>query len=302
MSLRAWYQIPDLTLEQAVRTAARYLDGFDLVYGHGTDNATDEASWLILEAMGLSPLEPPDYNMVLTEEEKEHAISFLRRRAEQRVPAAYITGRTWFAGLEFLVDERALVPRSPLAEPIMQGFSDFIDPGETRLILDLCTGGGCIAIACAYAFADAHVDALDISEDALALAKENLQKHAMQRRVRLIQSDLFEAIKPENRYDLIISNPPYVDRDEMDALGEEFRKEPGLGLAAGTDGLDLVRRILAEAADHLTAEGILVCEVGNSAAALEAAYPELPFMWLEFEHGGDGVFVLTHDELVAAKL
>ncbi|CAG0882017.1 unnamed protein product [Cyprideis torosa] len=225
-----------LNIEQAIRAGESYLSGFDLVYGHGTECPVDEAAWLILEAMQLSPLEEPDYSRVLDDEEKRVAMKFLRMRAEQRTPAAYITGRTWFAGLEFFTDERALIPRSPLAEPIMQGFSEFIDPSGITRVLDMCTGGACIAVACAYAFADAQVDAVDISADALALAAKNIKFHQMQDRVRIIQSDLFAELDPAHKYELIISNPPYVDIGDMQALEDEFKREPELGLAAGSDG------------------------------------------------------------------
>lgn len=286
-----------LTLEEAIRLGEQYLASFDLVYGHGTDNALDEAAWLLLEAMRLSPLEAPDYSQMLTEENKTRALEYLQKRAVQRIPVAYITGRTWFAGLEMLSDERALIPRSPLAEPLLEGFSDFLDPAQVHQVLDLCTGGGCIAIACAYAFADAQVDAVDLSPEALKLAQENTNLHAMQSRINLIQSDLFECIPEERQYDLIISNPPYVDQYDMSELGQEFLREPQLGLAAGKDGLAIVRRILVQAADYLTQDGLLICEVGNSAPAVEAAFPELPLLWLEFEHGGAGVFLITASDL-----
>ena len=294
-----WVQNNQLTLEIALRSAAEWLDGYNLVYGHGTANSLDEAAWLILEAMDLSPLEAPDYSRVLSKDEKLRAQEYLRKRATERMPAAYITGRTWFAGLEFKADERALVPRSPLAEPIMQGFSEYIDPTGVKRVLDLCTGGGCIAIACAYAFADAEVDGADISNDALSLATENIEKHGLQERVNLIESDVFSAIPENSQYDLIISNPPYVDAEDMAELADEFHQEPQLGLAAGHDGLDVVRQILAQAAGRLSPSGILVCEVGNSAVALESTYPGIPFQWLSFGHGGEGIFLLTKEELAS---
>ncbi len=297
MSLSSFEKTKNLNIEQAILAGESYLLGFDLVYGHGTASAMDEAAWLILEAMQLSPLEAADYSRVLTVDEKHQVASFLTKRAEKRIPAAYITGRTWFAGLEFFADERALVPRSPLAEPIMEGFSDFIDPGELSSVLDLCTGGGCIAIACAYAFANAKVDALDISTEALALADKNIDFHEMADRVQCIESDLFSSLEPNKQYDLIISNPPYVDLPDMQALGDEFKREPQIGLAAGDDGLDIVRRIFVEAAGYLTPAGILVCEVGNSAEALEQAFPDLPLSWLEFEFGGEGIFLVTASDL-----
>lgn len=297
MLLSSFDQSKSLNIEQAILAGEAYLLEFDLVYGHGTAAAMDEAAWLVLEAMDLSPLEAPDYSRLLSDTDKQKAASYLELRAVKRLPAAYITGRTWFAGLEFYADERALIPRSPLAEPIMQGFSDFIDPTELTRVLDLCTGGGCIAIACAYAFADAQVHALDISSDALALAQKNIDFHEMNDRVQIIESDLFSGVESSKQYDLIISNPPYVDLGDMQALGEEFKSEPELGLAAGTDGLDIVRRIFAEAGNYLTPAGILVCEVGNSAQSLEQAFPDLPLLWLEFEFGGEGIFLVTAQDL-----
>lgn len=297
MSLSSFEKTQPLNIEQAILVGEAYFLGFDLVYGHGTASAMDESAWLILEAMGLSPLEAPDYHQLLSDADKQRVVSYLKLRAVERKPAAYITGRTWFAGLEFYSDERALVPRSPLAEPIMQGFSDYVDPTELTQVLDLCTGGGCIAIACAYAFAEAKVHALDISAEALELAQKNIDFHQMKDRVRVIKSDLFSSVEPNKQYDLIISNPPYVDLPDMQALGEEFKREPALGLAAGLDGLDIVRRIFAEATDYLTPAGILVCEVGNSAEALEQAFPGLPLLWLEFEFGGEGIFLLTAHDL-----
>ncbi len=299
MSLEGWLLVNNMTIESAIRSAAKWLDQYDLVYGHGTASSLDEAAWLVLEAMSESPLEEPDYQKVLTEDNKRKAINFLEKRAIDKIPAAYITGRTWFAGLEFYADERALIPRSPLAEPIMQGFSDYIDPTAVTRVLDLCTGGGCIAIACAYAFAEAQVDASDISEDALSLANKNVALHGMEDRVKLINSDVFSALSPTGQYDVIISNPPYVDAKDMSDLADEFHSEPALGLVAGNDGLDIVRHILENTREFLSPAGILICEVGNSAAALEAAYPELPFRWLEFENGGYGIFMLTAEELLA---
>lgn len=288
------------TLEDAIRAGAAYLEAFDLVYGHGTATALDEAAWLVIEAAGLDPSEEPDYARVLDEAALSRANEYLRRRAEGREPAAYITGRAWFCGLPFISDVRALVPRSPLAEPIISAFADFLDPEGVARVLDMCTGGGCIAIACSYAFPQAQVDGADISPEALSLAAENVALHEVGDRVRLVQSDLFTALKGE-RYDLIVSNPPYVDQGDMDALSAEFLQEPQLGLAAGHDGLDLVRVMLAEAADHLTDAGVFICEVGNSAPALEAAFPNLPFQWLAFSHGGEGVFMLTREELLAGQ-
>jgi ribosomal protein L3 glutamine methyltransferase len=218
------------------------------------------------------------------------------RRIKERVPAAYLTQRMWFAGHEFYVDERVLVPRSPIAELIHAQFQPWADPTTIKRVLDIGTGSGCIAIACALAFPDAQVDAADISPDALAVTQINIERHQVQTRMRAIQSDVFDGLHNQ-RYDLIVSNPPYVSHAEMDQLPDEYLREPELGLRAGVDGLDIARRLLAEAESHLEPHGVLVVEVGDSEFALAEAYPAVPFIWLEFEHGGGGVFVLTAQQL-----
>ncbi len=287
----------EYTIESAIRLAAEAFEQHELHYGHGTDSAIHEASWLILHAMGLSPAIAPDYSRSLSKTQVDACNELLERRITQRIPAAYLTGQAWFAGHPFLSDERALVPRSPLAEFITDDFFGVIDSVESPRILDLCTGGGCIAIACALARPDAIVDASDLSPDALALAAENVQLHGLQDRVHLLEGSLFEPVS--ERYSLIVSNPPYVDAADIAAMPSEFSHEPMMGLAAGEDGLDLVRQMLSEAADYLEPNGVLVVEVGNSAEALEAAYPQLDFGWLQFAQGGHGVFILTRDELLA---
>ncbi len=289
----------DYTIESAIRLAADAFERHELHYGHGTDSAEHEASWLILSSMGLSPAIAPDYSQTLTQAQVDACNALLDRRISERIPAAYLTGQAWFAGHPFLSDERALVPRSPLAEFITEDFFGVLDSIESPRILDLCTGGGCIAIACALARPDSLVDASDLSADALALAAENVQLHGLQDRVKLLQGSLFEPVS--ERYSLIISNPPYVDAADIAAMPSEFSHEPMMGLAAGEDGLDLVRIMLREAADYLEPEGVLVVEVGNSGEALEAAYPQLDFGWLQFAQGGHGVFLLTRDELLALK-
>lgn len=284
------------TMEAAIRAAAAQFEQHSLCFGHGTQTAIDEATWLILHALGLSPAEAPDYQLVLSPEQIEVCNTLLQRRIDERSPAAYLTGKAWFAGHAFLCDQRALVPRSPLAEFIDHQFYGWLEHSDAPKILDLCTGGGCIAIACAYAQPLASVHASDLSAEALSLARENVELHAMQERVQLFEGSLFEPL--DARYDLIVSNPPYVDARDIAAMPEEFAHEPMLGLAAGTDGLDLVRIMLEQAAKYLEPAGILVVEVGNSWEALEAAFPHLNFNWLEFDNGGHGVFMLTREQLL----
>ena len=232
----------------------------------------------------------------LTPTERHRIIERVLRRINERIPVAYLTNSSWFCGHEFYVDERVLIPRSPIGELINNHFVGLLSD-EPQTILDLCTGSGCIAIACAYEFPEAEVDAVDISTDVLAVTEQNIANHGLEHRVIPIRSDLFRDM-PEVKYDLIVTNPPYVDAEDMDDLPQEFRVEPELALAAGSDGLKLVRRILANAPRFLNEDGILVCEVGNSMVHLIEQYPDIPFIWLDFEFGGDGVFMLTREQLV----
>ena len=278
----------------ADRFAAARLD-----YGHGTDNPVDEAAWLVYAVAGIDHATDPATAYALTVEPR--ALAEIQRlveaRVTQRIPLAYLLHEAWFAGRRFYVDERVLVPRSPFAELIEDRFVPWL-PREPERILDLGTGSGCIAIALAEVFPDARVDAVDISTDALAVAAVNVARYELAERLTLVESDLFAGLEP-GRYDLIVSNPPYVDRDDMQSLTAEFRQEPPLGLAAGDDGLSCVDRILKDASRFLADDGILVCEVGNSQPALEAKYPHAPFVWLEFEHGGQGVFLIDRGGLEA---
>jgi ribosomal protein L3 glutamine methyltransferase len=289
-----------VTLRDLIRWGTSQFNAADLSFVQGMPTAIDEAVYLCLSALHL----PPDFSVeyfdcVLTMEERLHVLSMFQQRIEQHKPAAYITNEAWFAGLSFYVDERVLIPRSPIAEMIHQQFSLWSDPDQVNNILDLCTGSGCIAIACAYAFEHAKVDASDISADALAVAEINRRDHGLEDRLQLFESDLFESI-PEKPYDIIVSNPPYVSLQEMAELAAEFQFEPGTSaLAAGEKGMDIVIPMLVQARDHLTDDGILVVEVGYSKPALEALLPEVPFFWVDFEYGGEGVFVLTANQLEA---
>lgn len=280
------------TLRDHIRWAVSRFHAEQLFFGHGTDNAWDEARQLVLGALHL-PWEVADsyLDCRLEEDEQQHLLALLKRRIEERVPTAYLLGEAWFCGLPFIVDERVLVPRSPIAELIGQHFAPWLS-GEPARILDLCTGSGCIGIACAYAFPQAEVVLADLSFEALEVVNQNIERHALEERVYTVQGDGFAGL-PGQRFDLIVSNPPYVDAEDFADMPAEYQHEPELGLACGDDGLDLVRRMLAEAADHLNEQGILIVEVGNSQVHVEALYPEVDFTWLEFEQGGHGVFLLA---------
>lgn len=268
-----------------------------LYYGHGTDNAWDDMRSLILRSLSLPyDVDPHLLNGRLTTSEKKHLCQQLEKRINQRMPVPYLIKEAYFCDLPFYVDERVLIPRSPIAELIKDQFSPWIDADKVHRILDLCTGSGCIAIACCYAFPDAYVDAVDISSEALAVAAINREQLDVEEQLTLIESDCFNKV-PKERYDLIVSNPPYVGKEEMQTLPDEFRHEPVLALETSNNGLAIVETILKQARNYLTEHGVLIVEVGNSEEALGDAYPYVPFTWLEMSHGGQGVFLLTKQQL-----
>lgn len=295
------------SIRDLIRWGVSQFHAHELFFGHGTDNAWDEARLLVLGALHLPWEISADYlDCRLEADELEAVRALLMRRIEARIPAAYLLGEAWFCGLPYVVDERVLVPRSPIGELIEGRFAPWLQ-GTPARILDLCTGSGCIGIACAHAFPAAEVVLADLSFEALEVANLNIERHGVEERVYTVQGDGFDGL-PGQRFDLIVSNPPYVDAEDFADMPAEFHHEPELGLACGEDGLDLVRRMLAEAADHLSDDGLLVVEVGNSQVHVEAAYPEVEFAWVEFARGGHGVFVLSaeqcrrHQALFRARL
>ncbi|WPL15660.1 50S ribosomal protein L3 glutamine methyltransferase [Thiorhodovibrio winogradskyi] len=291
-----------ITIGDFVRWASSRFNQAGLFFGHGTGNAVDEACWLIAAALHLSlPLTPDLYPCRLTPSERAEVIALLERRVRERIPAAYLTGYAWFAGLEFAVDEAVMIPRSPIAELIQHQFEPWLDLDQMTAVLDLCAGSGCIGIATAAYLPRARVDLAERSAEALRVASENVRRlmndAGLQERVRVIESDLFSALGG-CRYDLILSNPPYVGRAELAALPPEYAHEPEAAFAAGAEGLDLVLRILHQAPDYLSEQGALILEVGNTADLLQERLSRVPFVWLEFEHGGEGVFLLHREQLI----
>ncbi|HEY6455072.1 MAG TPA: 50S ribosomal protein L3 N(5)-glutamine methyltransferase [Steroidobacteraceae bacterium] len=285
-----------VTVRQLIERGARHLQRARVYFGHGTDNAWDESAALVWHALKLPTPSARIYARTATLPQQGAARELIRRRIQERTPAVYLTGTIRFAGLKFKTDGRALIPRSPIAELIERGYAPWIDARRVRRVLDVGTGSGCIAIATAKMLPKARVDALDCSAQALGLAAENVRHHRLGRRVRLLESDYFGALNDE-RYDIIVSNPPYVGARELRSLPPEYRHEPRVALASGKDGMDAVRVILKDAGRHLNPGGILIVEVGNTQAAVRRAFSRLPFTWLTFVRGGGGVFVLTAEQL-----
>jgi ribosomal protein L3 glutamine methyltransferase len=285
------------TVGEALQYCSDVLENSEVYFGHGTDNAYDEALQLVCFVSRL-PLDLPEsaLEQTLSDNDVTRLLGYMEQRVVQKMPLPYLMRRAWFAGLEFYCDQRAIIPRSPIAELILSDFQPWYSGDYPTRILDLCCGGGCIGLAVAHYFEEAHVDLLDIDSGALSLARENAILHGLEDRVSIRESDLFAALDDE-RYDLILCNPPYVDAADLASMPAEYQHEPERALGSGVDGLDLTRRILRSAHAFLRDEGLLILEVGNSGAALEEAYPEVPFTWIEFEHGGEGVFTLTAREL-----
>ncbi len=286
------------TIIDFIRYGASRFAAAGLTFGHSHDNAMDEATHLVLHSLHLPHDLSPNYGQAkLVAGEKAALLALIERRIGERKPVAYLTGEAWFAGLAFKVDERVLVPRSPIAELIQNGFTPWLDGRDVSRALDLCTGSGCIGIAMAAHNPDWQVDLADVSDGALELARENIRIQHVGDRVRAIKSDLFAGLKGEV-YDLIVSNPPYVTEQEYAELPPEYRHEPALGLTAGPDGLDFALRILRDAPAHLSEDGLLIVEVGESERALTQLLPQVPFIWIEFNVGPMGVFALERRDLV----
>lgn len=285
------------TIKDYIRWGASQLTDKKVFLGHGIASPLHESATLVLHAIS-QPYNLDDcyLDAVLTIEERQKVVALLNRRVVERKPVAYLTNEALFAGLCFYVDERVLVPRSPIAELIEQRFAPWVNEAEVFNVLDLCTGSACIAIACAYAFTEAQVDAVELSDDALIVAHKNVEKHNLDGQVRLFKSDLFKSI-PHTQYDVIVSNPPYVAIQEWKELPAEYHQEPEMGFTGGVNGLDLVIQILHEAKYYLAEKGVLVVEVGSSAETLQNMFPNIPFFWLDFERGGDGVFMLTAEQV-----
>lgn len=289
-----------MNIAECIQQVAGRLAAADLYFGHGTDNPDDEAAWLVLHVAGAT-LDGSfmDWGRALTPAVESKIESLLQERCRSQKPLAYLLGRAWFAGLEFEVSEKVLVPRSPLAELIIDQYRPWVEPEAVGRMMDMCTGSACIAIASAINLPGVRVDAVDISRDALEVARANVTRHGLEKRITLIESDLFQSV-PSSAYQLIVANPPYVPAGAVADLPAEYRAEPGVGLASGDDGLEATLSILLGAPHFLDQDGVLICEVGESEDRLSAMLPDVPFLWLEFLHGGSGVFVLTKAQLEKA--
>jgi ribosomal protein L3 glutamine methyltransferase len=287
------------TIRDWLRYAVSRFEEGGIFFGHGTQNSFDEAVWLIMAALHL----PHDtlenfYDAVITEAERCKLAQLIERRVTERVPTAYLVREAWLGDFKFYVDERVIVPRSFIAELLREQLTPWVEnPEEVTAAADICTGSGCLAILAAYAFPNAEVDAVDISDNALAVAQRNVSDYGLENQVNLIKSDMLAALKGR-QYDVILSNPPYVDAPSMEALPQEYRQEPGLALASGEDGLEHTHTLINHAAQHLHPGGLLVVEIGHNRGVLEAAYPHLPFTWLEVNAGDEFVFLLTREQLV----
>ncbi len=287
------------TLRDWLRFAVSRFEESGIFFGHGAQNSYDEAVWLILAALHL-PHDTLDnfLDAVLTETERRHLLHLISRRVSERIPTAYLVREAWLGDFKFYVDERVIVPRSFIAELLREQLAPWVEtPEEVVSVADICTGSGCLAILSALAFPNAEVDAIDISDDALAVARKNIGDYGLEGHVHPIKSDMLSALQGKC-YDIIISNPPYVDAPSMEALPQEYRQEPNLALASGVNGLDHTHTLLREAADHLNPGGLLIVEIGHNRDVLEATYPELPFTWLEVSAGDQFVFLLTREQLL----
>ena len=294
-----------ITIQDVIRYGLTQFNQHDLYFGHGTDNAWDEIIALVTHTLHLDQ-NIDNLNLLLGAKllpnEQDLLLNLIEKRVKDKIPLAYLINYMRFCDLDFYVDNRVIIPRSPIAELIQNQFAPWVsNPDNISSALDLCTGSGCIAIALSYYFPSANIDAIDLSDAALEIANINIKKHNLTNQVKAIKSDLFNTIKTPTakKYDLIISNPPYVDKQDLDNMPEEYKHEPKMALAAGDDGLDLVKIILKEAINHLNPNGLLVVEVGNSQIALENAYPKVPFTWIDFESNAIGVFALTYEQIIS---
>ncbi len=291
-----------MTLLELIETGARQLADAGVAFGHGTDNAFDEAAWLVLWQLGLpldSALDGDEALSTITAEQQQQVAKLLARRISTRKPAAYLTQQAWLQGVDFYIDERAIVPRSFIAELLVEGSLDYWLSDQTHSVLDLCTGNGSLAVLAAMTYPEVQIDAADISTDALAVARINVERHGLQQRITLLESD--GLLRVPGRYDLILCNPPYVNSQSMEALPAEYRTEPALALAGGSDGMDFIRGLLRQAPDHMSENAVLVLEIGNERGHFEAAFPRLEAIWLETSAGEDQVLLLTRKALVGLR-